>query len=138
MLQQFNSENPDVQALMALLATLEDAQGEEVNPMSEAANQALMPYVVGSQVIPAAVPMIKQILDNIKTAGPLYVEVRDFLRKEITESVLIAFKQSLIITNGDQAVALELTKLIMRQNDRVGEVLSKNIQNVQKEINGDK
>lgn len=136
------SQTKEEQALMELLALMaQGGQGEfqtpqtqQVNPMSEIANETLGQYVMISQVIPAALPLIEEIVKNVKTLQPLYTEFKEFLRSEIQGSVLEAFVAAKAATNNNDSVALELTKLIVNQNNRMSENLSKN---VQAKINGD-
>lgn len=136
------SQSKEEQALMELLALMaQGGQGEfqmpqtqQVNPMSEIANETLGQYVLISQVIPAALPLIEEIVKNVKTLQPLYTEFKEFLRNEIQGSVLEAFAAAKEATNNNDGIALELTKLIVNQNNRMSENLSKN---VQAKINGD-
>lgn len=136
------SQTKEEQALVELMKLLAQGgegefqipQAQQVNPMSEIANETLGQYVLISQVIPHAVPLIKEIVKNVKTLQPLYTEFKEFLRSEIQGSVLEAFVAAKEATNNNDGVALELTKLIVNQNNRMGENLSKN---VQAKINGD-
>lgn len=136
------SQTKEEKALMELVALLQHAQEgdysmsetQQVNPMSELAEQILGQYVMISQVIPAAIPMIEEILKNVKALEPIYTEFKEFLRKEIQGSILEAFAAAKRATNNNEAIALELTKLIVNQNNRLSENLNKN---VQAKINGD-
>lgn len=101
--------------------------------MKEAVQEKVLPYVLATKMLPELAPMLNEVFENIASLKPAYEKFRDFLQSEIRESVLGAYDASLEVTGGNQAYALELTKVIIEQGNRLSNNLNKSVDSLKKQ-----
>lgn len=88
------------------------------------------PYIEMTKVVPLLLPVAQEAINNMKSVMPLYEQFRDFARKELQDSVLLTFTEAKKVCESDYT-ALELTKLVMTQNNRLSEVVKQAVNNKQ-------
>jgi len=89
------------------------------------------PYIEMTKVFPLLLPVAQEAINNMKSVMPLYEQFRDFARKELQDSVLLTFTEAKKVCESDDYTALELTKLVMTQNNRLSEVVKQAVNNKQ-------